>query len=186
MSSIPTHFVIGASLALPVCRAHVLAGNLRPWAIVVSAGVLATLADADTVYWRKVAYADFLGHRGFWHSPFFLILLSCVCALALTLLVRSVPARSGIALAGVWSLSAITHPILDAMTHAVGAEGVMLGYPLSRARFFLPWQPMLAAKVRPEDPVQAFLDVFATEWPFCLAALAIGLLGHWRVARARQ
>ena len=44
-------------------------------------GLVALLPDLDAVYYGRVAYKDFLGHRGFWHSPFVLTLLGIVLGL---------------------------------------------------------------------------------------------------------
>ena len=65
-----THFIVGASLAWPFPESR---------AIRISAGVMAAAPDLDVYSMRlfDIPYDSFFGHRGFFHSPFFLI-IACV------------------------------------------------------------------------------------------------------------
>ena len=93
-------------------------------------------------------------------------------------------ARRHMWLALLWAGCIVTHPLLDAMTD--GGSGVMLLFPLSQARVFFPWRPI---HVSPLD-ISRFFDragyILGSEWPFCLAALAIGLCGRCTLVVSRR
>src|SRR5712691_9737715 len=110
MASAITHFIVGASLALPAIESVSVRGVMPRWAIPVSSGLLAVAPDLDTIAMRAfdIPYGSFFGHRGFFHSPFFLILFSGVLA--------AVVARRYVWIALIWAGCAVTHPLLDALT----------------------------------------------------------------------
>src|SRR5215510_10018470 len=101
MASAITHFVVGASLALPVARSK---GTL------LSAGWLAVAPDLDTYLTAPfdIPRGTFYAHRGFFHSAFFLTLF---CTALAIIFVRR-PWRSIWPVAVLWSICAITHPLL--------------------------------------------------------------------------
>ena len=76
-------------------------------------------------------YGSLLGHRGIFHSLFFLILSTTVLAVAVAR-----RARTAAHLTAVWGGCAITHPLLDMLTD--GGYGVMLLFPWSQTRLFFP------------------------------------------------
>ena len=78
MASAITHFIVGAAVALPVMEAPPVRGILPRWAIPVTAGLFAVAPDLDTsaMFAFHVPRGSFFGHRGFFHSPFFLALLA--------------------------------------------------------------------------------------------------------------
>jgi inner membrane protein len=168
MASAITHFIVGAALALPAIESVAIRGVLPRWAIPVSSGLLAVAPDLDTFAMRalEIPYSSFFGHRGFFHSPFFLILF---CAMLAAILSR----RAAGWIAAMWSGCAITHPLLDALTD--GGSGVMLLFPFSDERMFFPWRPI---HVSPLD-ISRFFDragyILGSEWPFCISAIAIGV-----------
>ena len=99
------------------------------------------LPDADMIgyHYFFIPYDHLLGHRGFFHSPFF--------ALMVGLLVVGVFFRErGIFTAGWWglvlyfSLLTVSHGLLDAMTN--GGQGIALLSPFMNDRMFLPWKPI--------------------------------------------
>src|SRR5438094_888839 len=161
MASAITHFIVGAALALPAMESRAIRRRLPRWAIPDSAGLLAVAPDFDTFVMRAfhIPYGSFFGHRGFFHAPFFLIQLAAAIGRPAWLAVT-------------WAGCAITHPLLDALTD--GGAGVMLLFPFSEARMFFPWRPIHAS---PLD-ISRFFDragyILGSEWPFCLAAIAIG------------
>jgi inner membrane protein len=173
MASAITHFVVGASLALPALESEI--GTVLPkWAISVSAGLLAVAPDFDTLAMGLfgVPYNSFFGHRGFFHSPFFLVISSAILAATVA---RGHPWRVTARLAAMWGGCAITHPLLDAMTD--GGLGVMLMFPISTARLFLPWRPIHVSPLS----ILRFFDnagyILRSELPFCFWAIAIGVSG---------
>lgn len=169
MASAITHFVVGAALALPATGSRDIRARLPRWAIPVSAGLFAVAPDLDTFAMRAfdIPYHSFFGHRGFFHTPFFLALAAAAIARSFWLAVT-------------WANCAITHPLLDALTD--GGAGVMLLFPFSAARLFFPWRPIHVSPLG----ILAFFrhpgHILASELPFCLAAILIGA-GAWYVRR---
>ena len=80
MASSTAHFIDGTALALPAIQSRRLTELLPKWAIPVSAGLLCIMPDLDTTGHRLfgIRPATLLSHRGLFHSPFFLILLTGV------------------------------------------------------------------------------------------------------------
>ena len=175
MASAITHFIVAAALALPTAETATLRRVLPRWGISVSCGLIAMFPDFDAILMRifDIPYRSFWGHRGFFHSPFFLILFAALLAVA-------VAWRSGrtivLWLTLLWSCAAISHPLLDMLTD--GGAGVMLLFPFTEARLFFPWRPI---HVSPLD-ISRFFDtagyILRSEFPFCLAAAVIGLGGR--------
>jgi len=131
MASAITHFIVGAALALPALESAPIRRALSRWAIPVSSGLLAVAPDLDTFAMRAlgIPYGSFFAHRGFFHSPFFLILIS-------TALAWMVAGRGAASLAVLWSCCAITHPLLDMLTD--GGSGVHAPVSLLRSAAVLP------------------------------------------------
>ena len=165
MASAITHFIVGASLALPALELQSIRAVMPRWAIPISSGLLAVAPDLDTLAMRAldIPYGSFFGHRGFFHSPFFLILFFALVA----------GRRVWIGL--MWAGCAITHPLLDALTD--GGSGVMLLFPFSTERLFFPWTPIHVSPLG----IRAFFHragyILRSEAPFCAGAVAIGVVG---------
>jgi inner membrane protein len=171
---------VAAALALPAAESPALRRILPRWGIPVSCGLMAAAPDFDTFAMRAfdIPYGSFFGHRGFFHSPFFLILFSAVLA---AVVARRRARSAWLPLALLWAGAAITHPLLDMLTD--GGAGVMLLYPFSEARFFFPWRPI---HVSPLDISSFFSragDILLSELPFCAAAGVIGLASYAAAAR---
>lgn len=182
MASAITHFIVGAALALPATESRTIRDVLPRWAIPVSCGMLAVAPDLDTFAMRAfgIPYGSFFGHRGFFHSPFFLVLLAGSLA-AVVAGRRS--SRTAVWLGLLWAGCAVTHPLLDALTD--GGSGVMLLFPFTTERLFFPWRPI---HVSPLGMLRFFSKagyILRSEMPFCIAALAIGAAGWW-IARAAR
>ncbi|MCX6632071.1 MAG: metal-dependent hydrolase [Candidatus Solibacter sp.] len=169
MASAITHFVVGASLALPFTESAALRAAMPHWAVPVTAGLLAVAPDLDT--WAMLAldipHGSFFSHRGFFHSPFFVILLALAVA---SLAVRG---RTVFLLAAVWAGAAITHPLLDMLTD--GGYGVMLLYPFSAERLFFPWRPIRVSPLSITRFFDRAGEILWSELPFCAAAILSGL-----------
>src|SRR6476659_4806753 len=121
MASAITHFIVGGAMALPAMESRAVRSRLPAWAIPVSGGLIAVAPDLDTYAMRAfdIPYSSFCGHRGFFHSPFFLMLFAAAIGRPAWLAVT-------------WAACAITHPLLDALTD--GGGGVMLLFPFTDAR----------------------------------------------------
>ena len=172
MASAITHFIVGASLALPAMDAPSLRKVLPGWAIPVTAGLFAVAPDLDTyaMFAFDIPRGSIFSHRGVFHSPAFLIVVAVAAA---WLAARS---RAALLLAGVWAVAAISHPLLDMLTD--GGSGVMLLYPFSEERLFFPWRPI---RVSPLGIVRFFDragEILASEAPFDALALLTGAMGR--------
>jgi len=183
MASPITHFIVGAALALPAVESRVIRGVMPAWAIPVSSGLLAMAADLDLLARRAfhTPYGSFFGHRGFFHSPFFLILATAMLA---AMVAGRHSWRAAAWLGLLWAGCAVTHPLLDALTD--GGFGVMLLFPFSTDRFFFPWRPI---HVSPLEAVRFYGRagyILKSELPFCVAAVAIGGTAFFIARAARR
>jgi len=173
MASAITHFIVGASLALPAIESRSIRRVLKPWAIPVTAGLLAVAPDLDTPAMRlfDIPYRSFWGHRGFFHSPFFMLLF---CGALAAVAARKHGWRAWASLTVLWAGCAITHPLLDMLTD--GGAGVLALYPFSKHRYFFPWHPI---HVSPLGIARFFTHagyILKSEMPFDLAALVVGVI----------
>jgi inner membrane protein len=169
LASAITHFIVGASIALPAMELPALRGVLPRWAIPVTAGLFGALPDLDTylMFALDIPHGSLFAHRGVFHSAAFLAVLATGVAL---LVARG---RAALPLAAVWAAAAITHPLLDMLTD--GGSGVMLFFPFSEERLFFPWRPI---RVSPLGVVRFFSragEILRSEAPFNALALLLGL-----------
>jgi len=181
MASAITHFIVGASLAMPAMHSQSVRAVLPRWAIPVTAGLVAVAPDLDTyaMLLFDIPRGSVLAHRGVFHSPLFLFLATALLA---AFAARRSP-RSAAWLTVMWAGCAITHPLLDMLTD--GGSGVMLLFPFSDARLFFPWRPI---HVSPLGILRFFSRagyILKSELPFCVASMlmgAAGLAGRIRAA----
>src|SRR6185369_4603046 len=173
MASAITHFIVGAALALPALESRPIRSVMPGWTIPVTAGLLAVSPDFDTFAMRAfdIPYRSFFGHRGFFHSPLFLILFSAV----LSAMVARHSWNAAAWLAVVWAGCVMTHPLLDALTD--GGGGVMLLFPFSEGRIFFPWRPIHVSPLGILEFFHRAGYILRSEAPFCAAAIAIGATG---------
>ena len=160
MASAITHFIVGAGLAVPAAPRR---------GTILAAGLLAVAPDLDTFLMGALGIPSdsFFGHRGFFHAPAFLIVVAT--AFAWMCCRREA--------AWIWAAAAVSHPVLDAMTD--GGGGVMLLFPFSADRMFLPWRIIHVSPLS----VRAFFEdpwyILASEWPFWILAGALGAVWRW-------
>jgi len=160
MASAITHFIVGASVGLAAMPG-------RRWSVPLSCGLWAAAPDLDTYAMSgfDIARGSFFAHRGFFHSPLFLMSAALLLALAL---------KRGPLLGLLWGCAAITHPLLDMLTD--GGSGVMLLFPFTTDRLFFPWRPI---RVSPLSILRFFDragEILLSELPFDLAAVALGIV----------
>jgi inner membrane protein len=100
-----------------------------------------TLPDADVIgyRWLYIPSYHFLGHRGFFHSPFFAALLS--------ILIVFIFYRKEVIFSNRWwkyvlyfFILTASHGLLDALTN--GGHGIALLSPFTNSRYFFPWTPL--------------------------------------------
>jgi inner membrane protein len=173
VSSETAHFLVGAALALPAIRSRELTAILPAWTIPISAGLLATTPDLDLVLRRIFGFPvdGVLGHRGLFHSPFFLVFASGVLAA----MFAGRHSRKAFAMLWlVWGGCMLTHPFLDAFS--TGGRGLMLLLPFTRARVSFPWHVIQTPSQQQSLFRRAWL-LRPSEIPFFLAAAGIGIGG---------
>jgi len=132
--SIISHSVVAVA-AGTVCADGTM--PVRFWLLSI---ICAVLPDADVLGFRfGINYGDFFGHRGFFHSLFFAVLVG---VLAAGMFFRSPTTRPWrwwlVAL--YFSLLTASHGILDAFTS--GGLGIALLSPFDATRYFFPWTPI--------------------------------------------
>jgi inner membrane protein len=107
--------------------------------------VLPVLPDADSIgFGLGVPYGHFLGHRGFFHSLFFGLILALL-VVAVFFRDRRLFSKNGVLLVGYFFVLAGSHGVLDALTN--GGLGVALFSPFDNVRYFFPWRPVQVSPI---------------------------------------
>lgn len=139
MASAFTHVFVAAALGKAVSPEKM---PLRFWTLGLFCSLL---PDLDVITFRLgIPYRHMFGHRGFFHSlPFALVVGLLVVLLAF----RTVPRFNGRwwLLAGYFFAVTASHGVLDAMTD--GGYGIAFFSPFSNTRYFLPWRPLEVAPI---------------------------------------
>src|SRR5450759_5818181 len=109
----------------------------------VLSAVCSVLPDVDVIgFYYGIKYNDMFGHRGFFHSLTFALLLS---ALVVILAFPSVQrfSKKWWGMIAFFCVVTASHGFLDAMTD----KGLGVGFfiPFDNARYFLPWRPIFAS-----------------------------------------
>ena len=134
MASIITHVAIPLSLWLGF-RSR-LGENPISNRLLVVACIASILPDLDVISFKLgIPYSSEYGHRGFTHSITFSIFIG-LFALLFSQYLKS-PKFIVFSLV---SLATASHAVLDAMTN--GGLGVAFFWPITDARYFMPWQPI--------------------------------------------
>jgi len=120
----------------------------------VLSAVLPALADLDVAAFALgIPYGHFFGHRGFFHSLFFALILGFAATAVFFGQTRRF-SRRWFGLAAYFSLIGMTHPLLDAMTS--GGLGIALLSPFDSTRYFFGWTPIQVAPIG--------IRAFFSEW----------------------
>ncbi len=137
MPTAMTHYVLGLVAAKTVRPGKTMSRFL------LLSMVCSALPDIDVLGLRAgIPYDHFLGHRGFFHSPFFALLLSVLVVAVFFARSEVFRRKRGLLLVYFFLLTA-SHGLLDAMTD--GGSGVAMLSPVSNARYFMPWRPLQVA-----------------------------------------
>jgi inner membrane protein len=137
MASLFSH--AAAALALGACfyRPEV---PKTVWAL---GAFVAVLPDADVLAFRfGIPYQNVLGHRGFFHSLLFALILAIVGMVGLR---QPVPGIGRGTLLLYLFLAAASHGLLDALTN--GGLGVAFLAPFDNRRFFFPFRPIQVSPI---------------------------------------
>lgn len=172
---------IFAHALVPIAiRAGARAGSISNRLLLVAA--LATMIpDLDVIaFWFNIPYGDAFGHRGFTHSITFACVAGGVAAL-------SAKGLQSTAKRAFWLIfvSVLSHPLLDALTN--GGLGVALFWPLSDARYFMPWRPIMVSPIGVSSFFEArSIQVLVTEFFWVVLPLTISVAVSVFVRRWRQ
>lgn len=107
--------------------------------------VCSVIPDADVIgFFFGVRYNHFFGHRGFFHSPFFSLLLSIFIV---GVFFRSVEifSKQWLFYFVFFFLLSASHGVLDAFTN--GGLGIALLSPFDNTRYFFPWSPIKVSPI---------------------------------------
>ena len=103
------------------------------------------IPDADVFTFSfGIPYGHFFGHRGFFHSPFFALLVS-VLVVSVFFHTEKIFSRRWWFYLIYFSLLTASHGILDAFTN--GGLGIALLSPFDATRYFFPWRPILVSPI---------------------------------------
>lgn len=135
MPTIITHSVVAA------CSVRSFNPGKETLKLWIFSIICSSFPDIDVIgyRWLYIPAYEFFGHRGFFHSPFFAVLLSI-------LIVCSFYRQEEIFSKTWWKyilyffLLTASHGILDALTN--GGNGIALLSPITNQRYFFPWTPI--------------------------------------------
>jgi len=137
LPTIITHSVIAVASAKAFGPEEV---PKRFWLLSIFCSVI---PDADVLAFSfGIPYGHFFGHRGFFHSPFFGLLLSVFLVSVFFRTEKTFSRRWWFYLI-YFSLLSASHGILDAFTN--GGLGIALLSPFDATRYFFPWRPILVS-----------------------------------------
>jgi inner membrane protein len=145
-----THCLVGVAAGMAVSKERMSA---RFWALSVLCSVI---PDADVIGFAfKIPYSNAFGHRGFFHSIVFGLLLGFFVVFVF-FRKEEFFSRGWWVLAGYFSLLSASHGLLDALTD--GGLGVALLAPFDNTRYFFPLTPIEVSPITLKD--------FFSEWGF--------------------
>jgi inner membrane protein len=150
--------------------------------------ICSVLPDADVIgyHYFFIPYDHFLGHRGFFHSPFFAAIVGIT---TVSLFFRDEKAFT----MGWWklvlyfSILTASHGLLDALTN--GGRGIALLSPFTNERYFFPWNPLEVSPLSVKAFISARgLTVLKSEmiWVWAPSAFIVLLLWTIRIAWPRR
>ncbi|QTA78666.1 Putative hydrolase [Desulfonema limicola] len=133
MPTIITHAVVG------IASGKTIAIEKKTFLFWTLSGICPILPDADVIaFGLAIPYGHFFGHRGFFHSPFFALILSLIISLAFYR--EKAFSKSWWGLLFYFFIITASHGILDAFTN--GGLGIALLSPFDNTRYFLPYTPV--------------------------------------------
>lgn len=161
MPTVFSHAAIGVAAALAFAPEE---APRRFWLLSVACS---TLPDADVIgFALGIPYDHPLGHRGFFHSPFFALLMGILIS-ALFFRDAGLLSKRWFLLLIYFSFLGASHGLLDALTD--GGLGVALFSPFSGRRSFFGWRPIVVSPIG--------VDAFFSRWG--LAVIRSELLWVW-------
>ena len=139
MPTFVTHAVTG------LCAGKTVFSRKLPVRFWILSMILPAVPDLDVIGMvMGIPYAHFFGHRGFFHSPFFALLVG-VAVTCIWFREEKAFSKRWWQLAAYFFLVTASHGILDAFTS--GGLGIALLSPFSNQRFFAPWTPIQVSPI---------------------------------------
>lgn len=134
--------IIGHSfVSLPISTT--IMGKDNSSKVILLSVVCSLLPDIDVIgFYLGVNYSSFFGHRGFTHSIFFVALVGFLITVIFFPEIKIKSKRFQLLFLNFFIIG-FSHIILDAMTN--GGLGAAFFTPLSNARYFFPWRPIVAS-----------------------------------------
>jgi len=112
------------------------------WSLAI---VCSIIPDADGIgFTFGIPYDHYFGHRGFFHSPFFALLVS-VFLVGFFFRDVEVFSRRWFFYFTFFFLLSASHGVLDALTN--GGLGIALLSPFDDTRYFFPWRPIVVSPI---------------------------------------
>jgi len=152
--------------------------SARFWVLSV---LCAVIADADVLAFKfGIPYSHMFGHRGFFHSLFFALLLGIFVGFAF-FPERGIYSRAQWMIVAYFFLLAASHGILDAFTD--GGLGIGLFSPFDNTRYFFPITPIEVSPLSIRGfltgwGIRVLMSEFVWVW---VPVLAVALFIRWRV-----
>jgi inner membrane protein len=139
LPSVVSHSVVAVAAGMTFAPKDVLK---RFWSLSL---ICSVIPDADVIAFSfGIPYQHFFGHRGFFHSAFFGLLLSVFFVLVFFRDTGMFSKQWFFYLIFFFLLSA-SHGILDAFTD--GGLGIALLSPFDQTRYFFPWRPIVVSPI---------------------------------------
>ena len=107
--------------------------------------ICSVIPDADIITFSfGIPYYHLFGHRGFFHSPFFCLLMGIV---VVSVFLRNIGffSRLWFFYLTFFFLLSASHSFLDAFTN--GGLGIAILFPFDNARYFFPWRPIVVSPI---------------------------------------
>lgn len=127
--------------------------SIATWKFIGLGILCSILPDADVITFALgIPYEHVLGHRGFFHSILFSLILSVF--VTIIFYPRQIFSIKGLGLITYFFICTASHGLLDAMT--TGGLGIAFFSPWDNTRYFLPWRPIQVSPIG--------IDSFFSEW----------------------
>ncbi|MEW6418649.1 MAG: metal-dependent hydrolase [Nitrospirota bacterium] len=112
------------------------------WPVAIACSIIPDIDSFGLAF--GIPYNHFFGHRGFFHSPFFALLMSIIL---LFVFFRDIEifSRQWFFYFIFFFLLSASHGILDAFTN--GGLGIPLLFPFDNKRYFFPWTPIMVSPI---------------------------------------
>ena len=161
MPSVVSHAVVAVAAGVTFAPRNV---PHHFWSLAL---ICSMIPDADIIAFSfGIPYQHLFGHRGFFHSPFFGLLMG--------LFIVSVFFRDSEIFSSQWFfylifffLLSASHGVLDAFPN--GGLGIALLSPFDKTRYFFPWRPIVVSPIG--------VALFFSKWG--LAVIKSELLWVW-------